>query len=150
MQNLDKIIRWGKDSASVRAMILSGSLAGKGSTDELSDYDIAIFGNDFSFIETDDWLNNIQDYWVCIHDQFEMLGIEIPTRLTIFNEYFKVDFSFHPMQLLDKMIRSKKIPDDYNIGYKILIDKDSIANKLPQPTFTGFRVNKPDENIFKT
>jgi aminoglycoside 6-adenylyltransferase len=149
MQQLEKIIRWGQNTEDVRGMILSGSLASKSNTDELSDYDIAVFGNNFSFIKNDDWLKKIDEYWVCIHDEFQMLGFNIPTRLTIFNDYLKVDFSFHPMEELDAMIRHKKIPDDYNIGYKILLDKDDLANKLPQPTFSGFVVAKPDEKIFQ-
>src|SRR5947207_7748866 len=61
MQKLQKFIRWGENSEPVRAMILSGSLAAKGGTDDLSDYDIAIFGNNFSFIATDEWLKSISD-----------------------------------------------------------------------------------------
>src|SRR5690349_8781718 len=120
MRHLEKIINWANSISNIRAMILSGSLTSKGKQDILSDYDIAIYGNEFDFIENDDWLNNIQEFWICIHDRFEFIGYEIPTRLTIFDAYLKVDFSFHPMQELRQMIDDKKIPDDYNIGYEVL------------------------------
>src|SRR5690348_12034532 len=98
MRHLEKIISWANSIENIRAMILSGSLTSKGKQDILSDYDIAVYGNDFAFIENDDWLNSIQEYCVCIHDRFDFLGYEIPTRLTIFDGYFKVDFSFHPFE----------------------------------------------------
>jgi aminoglycoside 6-adenylyltransferase len=148
MRHLEKIINWANSISNIRAMILSGSLTSKGKQDILSDYDIAIYGNEFDFIENDDWLNNIQEFWVCIHDQFEFLGYEIPTRLTIFDRYFKVDFSFHPMEELQRMIDDKKIPDDYNIGYEVLLDKDKLLKDLPQPTYRGFVLPKPDEKKF--
>ena len=148
MRHLEKIINWANSISNIRVMILSGSLTGKGKQDILSDYDIAVYGSDFNFIDSDDWLNNIQDYWVCIHDQFEFLGYEIPTRLTIFDGYFKVDFSFHPMEELQRMIDDKKIPDDYNIGYEVLLDKDKLLKDLPKPTYRGFVLRKPDEKKF--
>ena len=149
MQNLEKIINWANSLENIKILILSGSLAAKGKKDELSDYDIAVYGTDFNFIENDDWLKNIQEYWVCIHDQFLFSGYDIPTRLTIFNAYFKVDFSFHPMDLLHKMINSKTLPDDYNIGYKVLLDKENITNKLLKPTYTGFILSKPNKEKFQ-
>src|SRR5438105_1352626 len=132
MQKLEKIINWANSKDEIRALILSGSLAGKGKKDELSDYDIAVYGTNFYFIQDDNWLKEIQNYWLCIHDQFLFLDYEIPTRLTIFDAYFKVDFSFHPLELLDKFFTS--LPDDYNIGYKILLDKDGLFNEVLKPS----------------
>jgi aminoglycoside 6-adenylyltransferase len=149
MRHLQKIITWANSIDNIRAMILSGSLTSKGKQDILSDYDIAVYGNEFDFIENDDWLNNIREYWVCIHDQFNFLDYKIPTRLTIFDEYFKVDFSFHPMKELQKMIDDKKIPDDYNIGYEVLLDKDGLLKDLPKPTYKGFVLIKHDKKKFK-
>src|SRR5882757_9530796 len=116
MLNLEKITNWGLKKSSVSVLILTGSLAGKGKKDDLSDYDIAVFGNDFDFIDNDDWIKDIDDYLVCIHDQFELFHHQIPTRLTILNEGTKIDFSFHPLALLDKLVNQEKFPDAYNTG----------------------------------
>ncbi|HEY6976127.1 MAG TPA: aminoglycoside 6-adenylyltransferase [Chitinophagaceae bacterium] len=148
MQKLEKMVGWANSKDEIRALILSGSLAGKGKTDKLSDYDIALYGTDFRFIEDDSWLNEIQNYWVCIHDQFQFLNHDIPTRLTIFDAYFKVDFSFFPITLLHE-IGMKTLPDDYNIGYQILLDKDEVLIKMQHPSFEGFVINKPGEKSFR-
>ncbi len=149
MQKLEKIINWANSKDEIRALILSGSLTAKGKKDELSDYDIAVFGTDFYFINNDNWLNEIQNYWVCIHDKFQFLDYEIPTRLTIFDTYFKVDFSFHPLALLHEIVKNKTLPDDYNIGYQILLDKDRLLNEIRKPSFKGFIVEKPNEKAFQ-
>jgi len=47
MQKLEKIINWANSKDEIRALILSGSLTAKGKKDELSDYDIAVFGKNF-------------------------------------------------------------------------------------------------------
>ena len=129
-------------------MILSGSLTTKGKKDFLSDYDIAIYCQDFNFITTDEWLYDIQNYWVCIHDKFKFLDYNIPSRLTIFDENFKTDFSFHPLDLLKKLSSAKVLPDEYNIGCEVLIDKDSALTKMPEPTFEGFKIRKPNLTEF--
>src|SRR6266542_2015028 len=102
MQKLEKIINWANSKDEIRALILSGSLTAKGKKDELSDYDIAVFGTDFYFINNDNWLNEI-----------------------------------------------KKLPDDYNIGYKILLDKDGVLEEIRKPSFKGFIVEKPNEKAFQ-
>jgi aminoglycoside 6-adenylyltransferase len=149
MQKLEMIINWANSRDEIRALILSGSLAGKSKTDELSDYDIAVFGTDFYFIQDDNWLNEIQNYWVCIHDKFRFLNDDIPTRLTIFDAYFKVDFSFYTISILHEIATMKTLPDDYNVGYQILLDRDGILTKMPRPSFKGFIVKKPDEKKFE-
>jgi len=130
-------------------MILSGSLASKGKKDFLSDYDIALYCYDINFLKKDDWLYEIQDYWVCIHDKFNFFDYEIPTRLTIFDENFKADFSFHPLDILEKLSSAKVLPDDYDNGYEILIDKDNALINMSMPTFEGFKIKKPDSSEFQ-
>jgi aminoglycoside 6-adenylyltransferase len=149
MQKLEKIINWADSKDTIRVLILSGSLAAKGKKDQLSDYDIAVYGTDFYFIDNDNWLNEIQNYWVCIHAKFRFLDYEIPTRLTIFDSLFKVDFSFHPLALIYKILNSKILPDDYNIGYRVLLDKDGLLNEMPKPSFKGFIVERPNEKTFQ-
>jgi len=53
------------------------------------------------------------------------------------------------MEELQRMIDDKKIPDDYNIGYEVLLDKDGLLKDLPKPTYKGFVLIKPDKKKFK-
>ena len=120
---LEPFLAWAQRNDHIRGLILTGSMANdKAVKDHLSDYDIAVFGQRFDFIAIDDWLNEFQEFWICIHDKFDLLGFEIPTRLVIFNDKLKIDFSFHPPEILKNMIEAHELPDDLNLGYKILLD----------------------------
>jgi aminoglycoside 6-adenylyltransferase len=149
MCDLEKIVKWAGTKDAIKVILLTGSLASKGCVDELSDYDIAVFGTNFSFIEDDVWLQQIDDYLVCIHDHFQLFSYHISTRLTIFNPGFKVDFSFHPMEELEEIISSKVLPDSYNIGYTVLLDKDCVTEQLPAASYKGFIVKKPTHEEFQ-
>lgn len=144
---LQKIIAWVKSLDCINALLLTGSLAGKGKTDEFSDLDIAVFGTDFSFIQNDNWLTAIDDVWVCIHDQFVFEGFIIPTRLTIF-EGLKVDFSFHPVDLLRRLAAETTLPDAYRNGYKILLDKTGLTDNFIIPDFKAYKLSKPTDKAF--
>ena len=149
MDILEKIVSWANEKNQVRALILSGSLAGIGKKDDLSDYDIALYGSDFDFIKDDRWLTGIQPYWICIHEHFEFWGYEIPSRLTIFDSISKVDFSFHPLELLRQLANAEKLPDCYQIGYEIILDKDGALTKMRKPSMKGFIANKPGQEEFR-
>jgi aminoglycoside 6-adenylyltransferase len=146
---LRSFISWSEKNEKIRGLILSGSRVAKNSkVDFLSDYDIAVVVNDIDFIKNDQWLNELQEYWVCVHDEFDLLGFKVPTRLVIFNDELKIDFSFLMVQIFNKISSSGLLPDNFNLGYKILLDKDSTLNNLPTPTFKAFLLDKPSEADF--
>lgn len=61
---IQRAINWGKKQESINAMLLTGSRAAKGPIDELSDYDVAIFGNDFKpFLSSSFWMEEIKLYF---------------------------------------------------------------------------------------
>ena len=150
MKPLEHFLAWAETNATIRGVILTGSRAGKSaSTDSLSDYDVAVFGNDFDFIKDDRWLSEIQEFWVCVRDRFELWGVEVPTRLVLFNDELKIDFSFHPTEILNKIIANRELPDGLNTGYTILLDKDDLLIQLKAPAFKGFVLKKPAEADFE-
>jgi aminoglycoside 6-adenylyltransferase len=146
---LEWLISWAEINKNIRGLILSGSKANPfDKTDFLSDYDIAVIGSGLDFIENDNWLTDLKKYWVCVHDKFELAGFEIPTRLVIFNDVLKVDFSFLPTEAITRFIAAKELPDGFNIGYKILLDKEGLLQSLPTPTGAGFEIDRPAETEY--
>jgi len=147
---LDQIMRWAEKTQSVRAVLLVGSLANGGKGDELSDYDLSIFGGNFDFIQKDEWLSGIASPLLCIHENFFWDDTRIPTRLTIFEDFIKADFAFHPSSLLKKMTDEKLLSPSYDAGYQVLLDKDELTNGLPKPTFRAYIKGKPTPQEFDT
>lgn len=145
---LDQILQWAEKNQSVSVLLVVGSMAGGGRKDSLSDYDISVFGEGFDFIEKDDWLNGIARPILCIHEKFFWNEIRIPTRLTIFENFMKVDFSFHSTSLLKNMVSEQRLPETYDAGYKVLLDKDALTTKLPNPSFLAYIKEKPGPQEF--
>jgi len=145
---LNKTIRWINSEEEVRLALITGSFAECSITDELSDYDISLFCNDpEKLIANDSWLTNIDDVWVMIPEKYHLLGDTIPTRLVIFRGGKKIDFSFFSTNQLNTL-EIDGLPDAFNMGYEVLVDKDHLATKLPSPEFAGFRETKPSKEDF--
>ena len=135
---LQHISNWALQEDRISTLLLVGSKAGNGKQDELSDYDISVFGTYDDFEPNDDWLQKINPTLFCIHDQFEWNRLIIPTRLVIFENGKKADFAFHPTSLLELMIQTGKLSSTYDCGYKIIIDKTGLANHLPKASHQAY------------
>jgi aminoglycoside 6-adenylyltransferase len=145
---LEKLVEWGKKEGAVRALILLGSRAGRQPADNFSDYDLSVFCNaDESYTKSESWLTQFGNVWVCVKENVFYKEKKFPSRLVIFEDGIKVDFSFLSIDVLDQIMQSSSLPDDYNLGYKILLDKDDRAAKMLPPQFE-LKVVKPSEEEF--
>lgn len=148
---IKKIATWAEKDENIRALILTGSLAEKNGGDALSDYDVAVFSRDsLSFLKDDNVFSSIAKPWVCIREQFIWREKNIPTRLLIFEGGVKVDFAFFTLETLSEIIKEKPLPAEFNRGYKILLDKDKIAEKMPQGTYDSDHGSLPTNEEFQT
>ncbi|MFC1841965.1 aminoglycoside 6-adenylyltransferase [Candidatus Dependentiae bacterium] len=161
---IDKIIDWAKGQEPVKVLILTGSFAGKGPTlrdesidspqgdrvDELSDYDIAIFTDDIEkYADDDSWIHKIEDVVVYEPCQLYKNNKEYPTRLVIYKDGLQVDFSLFDLDYLKYLTLLDKLPVDYNLGYKILLDKDDVTKNLKSPTYEYPFTKKPSKEAFE-
>lgn len=149
MDYLPTLINWGSSDAEIAALLLTGSRAGSGPVDSLSDYDLAVFCHDCRpFLDSEEWITRLASPWVCVHDSFIILETEIATRLTILEGGVKVDFSFFPLSFLNQLSTAGALPPGFDAGYRILLDKGGFTAKLPPPTFRGYRLTPPDQATF--
>jgi aminoglycoside 6-adenylyltransferase len=145
---LEKMVEWGKKEDVVRALILIGSRAGRRLVDNFSDYDLSVFCSaDASYTGSESWLIQFGSVLVCIKEKIFYKGKAFPSLLVIFEGGIKVDFSFLSLDVLDEIVQSSDLPDDYNLGYKILLDKDDRAARMLSPQFE-VKVIKPSEQEF--
>lgn len=146
---LEKIVEWGKKEDVVRALILLGSRAGRQPVDRFSDYDISVFcSSDASYTGSESWLAQLGNVLVCVKEKVVCKGKMFPSRLVIFEDGVKVDFSFLSVDALDQIAQNKSLPDDYNHGYNILLDKDQKTSGIIPPQFE-VKAIKPSEQEFQ-
>ena len=114
------MVEWGKKEDIVRALILIGSRAGRRLVDNFSNYDLSVFCSaDASYTGSESWLIQFGSVLVCIKEKIFYKGKAFPSLLVIFESRIKVDFSFLSLNVLDEIVQSSDLPDDYNLGYKI-------------------------------
>jgi aminoglycoside 6-adenylyltransferase len=145
---LEKIIAWSKKEEGVKALILLGSRAGLQPVDHFSDYDLSVFCDTHEpYTQTEEWLSQFGNVWVCVKEKVFCRGNTFPSRLVIFEGGIKVDFSFFSSDVLDEIVHCNPLPDDYNIGYKVLLDKENRTAGMLAPQFE-LKAIKPSEQEF--
>lgn len=141
---LTHFINWANNNKTVRAAIMTSSRVSKNAKkDFLSDYDIELYVNQINdFSQNDDWLEEfgpIMVRWPYKPKSSSKEGWI--TRLILFKDGVRIDFQITDQMSID--------PNQYDNGYKILIDKDGITRNINSPTFSEFIVKKPTKEEYE-
>ena len=146
---IDKIIALAHVDDDIRAIILEGSFAARFQVDELSDYDVNIYALNYEkYLRDDRWMSQIGQVLLYQKEQFQFYAAVVPTRLVLFRDRERVDFSFWHLTLLSEIVRGDKEYESYKNGYQILVDKDHLAAQLRPPNGTGFSIARPSRERF--
>lgn len=149
---IENIIIWAENEPKIRALILEGSMVSGTETDELSDYDINLFlTDDKKYTESNTWIYTFDDVVMYQKPDFTFGKWYIPSRLVVYKNSPRIDFSFWNVRILKHFVEKRQLPEWYKNGCRILLDKDNIASKLPEPTHDGYSISKPSkDNVLKT
>ncbi len=145
-----ELLEWGKKRETIRSMIQSGSLMNpKAPRDILSDYDIMLIVNDpEAFVEDGTWHLEFGKVLTSVNSEFTEIGIKARTRLVIYDDGMKIDFSVWPIEILRRVRETEKLPDFMNIGYRVLVDKDGLTEGLNPPLYSGYIPLKPTKTDY--
>jgi aminoglycoside 6-adenylyltransferase len=143
-----EVADWAARTDNVRAVILSGSRTNpEAPVDFLSDYDIELFVLDLSpFLLGDEWLERFGTILV----RWPHLPLdrgEGVTRLVLYEDVPRIDFQIKRAERLRDYVSS--LPDFYDIGYEVLLDKDGLTDGLATPTHSAFRTRPPTEEEYE-
>ena len=135
------VTNWAEKNESVRAALLTGSRTNPdASVDFLSDYDIELFVDDLTpFLQSDDWLNAMGTIVVRWPHEPPDNG-QTTTRLVLY-ENARIDFQIKKLCLLTDYVQD--LPEFYDMGYRVLLDKDGTTTGLKPPTFTAYQTKPP-------
>lgn len=73
----------------------------------------------------------------------------MPTRLVIFEDSRKVDFSILSFGALAEAAQAKQLDELYEQGYRVLIDRDGLTARLPPPSYSSPARRPPTETEFR-
>lgn len=143
-----RLVAWIATQPNLRAILVVGSQARRDHpADEWSDLDLMVFATDFSpYLTQTDWLDDLGSVWVCVPQQ---TGAGDPELLVLFEGGHKVDFVFYPLTELQRLVQTETLPDVYQRGYEVLVDKEGLAARLPACSFVASPFEPPSEAIFR-
>jgi aminoglycoside 6-adenylyltransferase len=145
---IQRLKRWGKSKYSVRAVILTSSRANPyANVDIFSDYDIILVVTDIlPYSEDRSWLGNFGDVLVVYRDPIRRWhGFGKFAYITQYEDGTKIDFTLWPIEILRRINEDPELPQDLDIGYKVLLDKDDITQGMKSPTYMAYIPSPPTE-----
>jgi aminoglycoside 6-adenylyltransferase len=148
---IEKLVAWGQARTTVRAMILESSRARPaGRVDLLSDYDVILAVTDAdAFRRNDAWLHDYGPSMVRWGDQSALYGLTTDFYGVIYEDGVKIDYTVWPDALLARFAAPAALPDDLDLGYRVLLDKDGRTAGWPPPTYRAYIPARPTEAEYR-
>ena len=144
---VDRLVAWGTAHPLIRAMILTSSRTRPdGPVDALSDYDLILAVSDVGPFAFDDaWTYEYGRPMVRWGDQGEMLGLATYFRGVVYQNAVKIDYSIWPVQLLERIAAEPLLPDQLDVGYRVLLDKDRRTAGWKPPSYQAHIPARPTQ-----
>jgi aminoglycoside 6-adenylyltransferase len=148
---IEKLTSWAKTRSDIRAVILTSSRANPNAViDAFSDYDVILVVTELSaFVPNDDWLHELGDPLTIFRDKTRTLhGLDKCSRLVLYMDGVKVDFTLWPTPLLRAVLEQEHIIEELDVGHEVLLDKDGLTRGLGKPTFRAHIPKRPTQAEF--
>jgi|SRR5690554_6246258 len=150
-EKLKAIIEWSENNKDIRAVLLTSSLVSPlAPVDEFSDLDIElVFENNTKYILDNNWTRNFGNPIAMVEEDETYFDYKHAMKMVLYDDYVKVDFKLYGKSNFLKEVNQNELPKDWDIGYKVLIDKDEITQNLKKPTYQVSIIKKPTEQKFR-
>jgi aminoglycoside 6-adenylyltransferase len=148
---IQRLIRWGTEQPAVRAMILTSSLTSPTApVDLLSDYDVILAVDDVRpFYQSRAWLSDFGPFLVLYRDPLQLShGLERFAYITQYENGLKIDFTLWTAGILPRVAAEPTLPDELDVGYVLLLDKDNLAQGLKPPSYRAHIPEPPGKEAY--
>jgi aminoglycoside 6-adenylyltransferase len=144
---LEKMVAWANAQPDIRALILTSSRARPdGPVDLLSDYDLILAVTDAErWGREDGWLTHYGEPMVRWGAEGKLFGHVTYFRGLVYRDYVKVDYTVWPDALLERVAEAPTLPDELDVGYRVLVDKDGRPAAWKPPSYKAHIPIRPTE-----
>jgi aminoglycoside 6-adenylyltransferase len=148
---LKRLVAWAEAQPSVRALILTSSRARADETvDEFSDYDMIVAAADAdAFLRDGGYALAYARPLACWGDEHDVLGLRTTFRGVVYEDGTKIDFTIWPAELLPRVAEEETLPEDLDVGYLVLLDKDGHTAAWKAPTYRAHIPPRPTEDEYR-
>lgn len=148
---LDKLVWWAEWQKPVRLMLLTSTRANNSlPRDALSDYDVELVVTDLApYVVSTDWVRHFGDPIVSILNEKLPAG-NLPHFISMvqYADGSRIDFQVYPVALFQRFKEEPTLPDGWDIGYRVLLDKDGLSQGLAPYTGRAHIPAKPNEETY--
>jgi aminoglycoside 6-adenylyltransferase len=146
------VVTWAAADPRLRAVVWTSTRSDPAAkVDALSDYDIIFVVDDIApFLADEGWLGDFGPLLVVYRDPVRTEGGHPAfTRVTQYEDGLKIDFTVMPVDGWSQWAAGPALPDDLDVGYRVLLDKDGLTAHLQPPTGTAYIARPPDEATYR-
>lgn len=151
VEKLAAIKAWTRSNEDIRAALLTSSLVNPlAPVDDFSDLDIElVFLNPTPYLESKDWIDLFGDPLNVYEEGIEAFDGKHAMKMVQYWDGVKVDFKIYSVEQFKAEVLADELPEDWDIGYEILIDKEGLCKALQHPTYEVSIIKEPTEEEFQ-
>lgn len=148
---LARITHWAENNPDIRAVLLTSSLVNPyAPVDDLSDLDIELVFMDRKKYELhNEWIHLFGEPISMIEEEDHVFDGKHAMKMVLYKDHVKVDFKLYQISEFIEEVKADQLPEDWDLGYKVLIDKDGLAKELKSPTYQHIMIQKPTKEKFQ-
>lgn len=150
-EKLEQIVNWAGSNPDIRAALLTSSLVNPyAPVDHFSDLDIElVFQSRKAYEENNEWIKLFGEPISMVEEDDTVFDGKHAMKMVLYRDHVKVDFKLYQVSEFSEEMKAQTLPDDWDLGYKILIDKDGLTKGLKAPTYQSIMIHQPTEKKFK-
>lgn len=146
-EKLEQIIRWAESNPDIRVVLLTSSLVNPyAPVDDFSDLDVElIFESREAYELNNDWINLFGVPISMIEEDDSAFEGKHAMKMVLYRDHVKVDFKLYQISEFMEEIKEEILPEDWDVGYKVLVDKDGLTKNMRPPGYQSIMIHKPTE-----
>ena len=149
---LGRILGWATAQPTVRAVILESSRAiPDAPRDALTDYDIAFLVTDpEQWRAPGDWVQALGEPLLRVRDVVDVDALPVQNDMVLLADGAKIDCSFWPVAIAERIRQRGVLPEEWDHGYRVLLDKDGLTDRWPAPSGRAYLLTPPSDAEFQS
>ncbi|WP_080778132.1 AadS family aminoglycoside 6-adenylyltransferase [Chryseobacterium phocaeense] len=149
-EKLKQVISWAENNTDIRCVLLTSSLVNPyAPVDDFSDLDIELVFEDRERYEQDkSWIFLFGETVSMVEEDTTCFDGKHAMKMVLYTDHVKIDFKLYQKSEFVKEVQGEDLPEDWDVGYKVLVDKDNLTRDLKAPTYQSIMITKPTEKEF--
>lgn len=149
-QTLSNIVAWAMENDDIRVVLLTSSLVNPlAPVDDFSDLDIElVFRENAPYVNDNSWVGRFGRPIAMVEEDETCFDGVHAMKMVLYADQVKVDFKLFNEAAFSEAVHSSDLPEDWDIGYTVLVDKDGLTNSLQAPTYRVSIIRQPTAKRF--